>query len=240
MKQLANILFIDIETASVAATYQELSAGMQEQWAKKAQAFSNRNGADISPNDLYKEKAAIFAEFGRVVCVGIGCYVTEGSTTKFVMKVITDMDEKQLLQKFLESLHRFCEQHKQVHFCGHNIKEFDLPYLCRRLLIHGMKLPPLLNLSGVKPWDNPHIDTLELWRFGDYKHYISLALLSEILGIPSPKDDIDGSQVSAVFWEEKDIRRIGTYCLKDVYTTAQVFLKLKNIPPINAQAEYIE
>lgn len=240
MKQLANILFIDIETASVAATYHELSAGMQEQWAKKVQAFSHRSGADISPNDMYKEKAAIFAEFGRVVCIGIGCYITEGDTTKFVMKVISDMDEKQLLQKFLESLYRFCEQHKQVHFCGHNIKEFDLPYLCRRLLIHGMKLPHLLDLSGVKPWDNPHIDTLELWRFGDYKHYISLALLSEILSIPSPKDDMDGSQVSAVFWEEKDIRRIGTYCLKDVYTTAQVFLKLKSMPPINAQAEYIE
>lgn len=229
MKQLTNILFIDIETVSIQAEHSQLSDVMKEQWARKAVIYQSRKETVTDVVQLFEEKAAIFAEFGKVVCIGLGCFMQEKNETKFVMKYFVDHDEKSLLFKFLEALERYSSIHTSLSFCGHNIKEFDLPYLCRRMMIHGIELPKALQLHGIKPWENPHIDTLELWRFGDFKHYISLALLAEVLGIPSPKDDIDGSMVSGVYWNQKDLNRIGNYCLKDVSTTAKIYIKLKCI-----------
>jgi len=239
MEQLHNILFIDIETATGAPSFSHLSENMQEQWKRKAKILLARSEEDKDTAQFYEEKAAIFAEFGKVVCIGLGAYIKEEHDWKFVMKSITDDDEKILLNEFADAVSRFGSQRKQVVFCGHNIKEFDIPFLCRRMLIHGISLPKAMQLHGKKPWDVPHIDTLELWRFGDYKHYITLALLAEILGIPSPKDDIDGSMVSALYWKENDKTRIGTYCLKDVHTTAAIYLKLKNIADMHAEKVYL-
>ncbi|HTN44731.1 MAG TPA: ribonuclease H-like domain-containing protein [Flavipsychrobacter sp.] len=239
MKHLENILFIDIETASVVPDYSFLTNGMQQQWNRKAKMLTSRNQEEKEAATFFDEKAGIFSEFGRVVCIGLGCYVKEGNFWKFMMKSFSGEDEKILLIQFTEALQRFSSLQKTMRFCGHNIKEFDIPFLCRRMVINGIELPKSMQLSGAKPWDIPHLDTLELWRFGDYKHYITLELLSEVLGIPSPKDDIDGSRVSDIFWKEKDLQRISTYCLKDVYTTASIYLKLKGIPDINAQPEYL-
>lgn len=239
MRNLEEILFIDIETATVTQAYDDLRPAMQEQWSRKTQSVSNRCNEEKEPSDFFQEKAAIFAEFGKVVCIGLGGYVKDGEGWKFIMKSITGDDEKILLTEFTESLERFSSLHKRAKFCGHNIKEFDVPFLCRRMLINGISLPPLMQLTGMRPWEIPHIDTLELWRFGDYKHYITLALLAEVLGIPSPKDDIDGSMVSTVYWNDRNLARISHYCLKDVFTTAKIYLKLKGIEDIQAQPEYI-
>ena len=98
------------------------------------------------------------------------------------------------------------------------------------MVIHGIELPRVLNLFGKKPWEVPHLDTLQLWKFGDFKHYTSLSLLTEILGIPSPKDDIDGSDVAQVYYKEKNLARIVRYCEKDVLSLAQVILRFLSKP----------
>ncbi len=239
MEHLEPILFIDIETATLTNEFSELPEGLQAQWVRKSNVLLARSGEEKEPADFYKDKAGIFAEFGKVVCIGLGCYMKEDGQWKFMLKSLTDNDEKKLLDTFLQALAKFTALNKQVRFCGHNIREFDIPFLCRRMIIHGMDLPKPFQLHGMKPWENPHIDTLELWRFGDYKHYTTLALLAESLGIPSPKDDIDGSMVSSVYWRENDLERIGKYCLKDVLTTAKIFLRLKGIDHVDAVEEYL-
>ncbi len=155
-----------------------------------------------------------------------------------LLKAISDNDETVLLQKFCDAIARFTDQHPDFRFCGHNIREFDIPFLCRRMIIRGLSLPDCMQLQGKKPWEITHLDTLELWRFGDYKHFTSLALLAEVLGIPSPKNDIDGSMVNTVFWKEDNIRRINRYCLQDVYTTARIYLRLSGMNDIHPEPQY--
>ena len=239
MEQLQHILFIDIETATLTNGFSSLPEGLQQQWVRKATILLNRSGEDKEPAQFFEEKAGIFAEFGKVVCIGLGCYVKEGDQWKFMLKSLADTDEKILLNKFIQALGKFSSLHPNMRLCGHNIKEFDVPFICRRMIINGIPLPKPLQLHGVRPWEVPHIDTLELWRFGDHKHYTTLALLAEILGIPSPKDDIDGSHVSAIYWSENNLQRICEYCLKDVATTAKIYLRLKGLEDINATIEYL-
>ncbi|HRO42009.1 MAG TPA: 3'-5' exonuclease [Flavipsychrobacter sp.] len=237
---LKHILFIDIETASCVSDYNMLSEGMQEQWIRKTKFLKAKNGEDTSPSVLFEDRAGIFSEFAKVVCIGLGCLTEKDGEWKMVMKALSGDDEHELLVNFCEALSKFNSQFRDLKFCGHNIKEFDLPFLCRRMIIHGMQLPQCMQLHGKKPWEVPHLDTLELWRFGDYKHYTSLALLAEVLGIPSPKDDIDGSMVSEVYWKEKNLQRINRYCLQDVLTTAKVFLRLKGITQIQPEPQIID
>lgn len=225
-EQLKKLLFIDIETAPIAPDFNSLSENMQALWTKKAATFRNVTAEDADPAKLFAEKAGIFSEFSRVVCIGIGSIVPRQNEWKLRLKSICGSDEKVLLNNFLSILSRFRDAYKDMKCCGHNIKEFDLPFLCRRMIINAVPLPEPLQLSGRKPWENPHIDTLEMWKFGDYKHYTSLSLLAEVLGIPSPKDDMDGSMVSHVYWTEQDESRIAKYCLQDVRTTCDVFLHL--------------
>jgi len=229
MEQLKNVLFIDIETVPIAPDHAMLSQGMQAEWAKKAKYLKSSNEGEHSAEALFDERAGIFSEFAKVVCIGFASFHQHGDTWKFRMKSLTNDDEKVLLNDFCAVLSKFIAHNREVRFCGHNIKEFDIPFLCRRMVINGMQLPECMQLSGKKPWEINHLDTLELWRFGDYKHFTSLALLAEVLGIPSPKDDIDGSMVADVYWKERDLARIGKYCIGDVLTTAKVFLKLKGI-----------
>lgn len=240
MEQLKQILFIDIETAPATASYDELSEGMKTQWKRKALFLKSKTEGNTDPALLYGEKAAIFAEFARVVCICIGGLTEKNEQWKLVLKPLFGRDEKVLLNDFCTALAKFTKQHPQMNFCGHNIREFDIPFLCRRMMINDIPLPECMQLHGKKPWDIHHLDTLELWRFGDYKNFTSLALLAEVLGIPSPKEDIDGSMVGEVYWVEQNLDRIAQYCLRDVLTTAKIFLRLKGLKHIAPEPEYIE
>lgn len=227
--KLSNVLFIDIETVPEQKDFKNLSETMQQLWELKSKYKRNYDASDgeaITAKDYY-HKAGIWAEFGKIICISVGFFNTTNAKREFRVKSFYGKDEVKLLEAFSGLLKSSFEKKSNL-LCGHNIKEFDIPYIARRMLINNLALPKSLNLMGKKPWEVSHLDTLELWRFGDYKHYTSLKLLTEILGIPSPKDDIDGSQVRDVYYEENDLNRIKTYCEKDVIAVAQVVLKLSN------------
>jgi hypothetical protein len=220
---LQQILFIDLETVPQYPTYGQLPEEWQQLWSKKAEALL-KSREEETTESIYT-RAGIYAEFGKIVCISCGLLQGYGNEKKLVVKSFYNDNEKALLQEFLEMLQKWSEPQKYL--CAHNGKEFDYPYLCRRLVIQGMELPDLLQIAGKKPWDIPHLDTMELWKFGDFKSYTSLHLLANALGIPTPKDDIDGSQVGDVYWHEKNLQRIATYCQKDVLTTVQIYLRMK-------------
>ena len=228
--QTGNILFIDLETVSAQPNYGVLSERMKIHWQRKCK-FLLRAQSEADINDehyaqAYSERAAIFAEFGKIVCISIG-YIHD-KTQELRMKSFYDKDEASLLRAFVSLIESHYHDPDRHLICGHNIREFDIPYLCRRLLIHSIDLPTIFRLAGKKPWETKHIlDTMELWKFGDYKNYTSLDLLAAVLGVETPKDDIDGSMVGQVFWEEDDLDRIARYCEKDVVTVAQVLLRMK-------------
>ena len=219
--KLENILFIDIETVPIQYQYSELSDVASELWDKKM--FY----ATETSSESHYDKAGIFAEFAKIVCIGLG-YIRDG---KFRTKAIAGDDEKDILLNFSQILqsHFYKEEH---YLCAHNGKEFDFPFLCRRLLVNRMALPKLLQIQGFKPWNVRHLDTMELWRFGDVKNFTSLNLLAHIFNIPSPKDDIDGSQIAKVYYQEQNIERIKKYCLKDVITLVRIYQSLKGLEPL--------
>lgn len=236
VQTLPNILFIDIETVSESVNYPTLDEEWQVLWQQKAGYWLRDIEKPSAENyaEAYLERAGIFAEFGKIVCISLGIIVLENNEVhSFRLNSIYGDDELKILQEFSNLLDKFYPDPDRYYICGHNIREFDVPYIARRLIIKELPLPKMLNISGKKPWETRFIlDTLEMWKFGDYKNYTSLKLLAKVLGIPSPKDDIDGSQVGAVYWKEKDVERIKIYCEKDVLTTAQVFLRLQNLPGI--------
>jgi uncharacterized protein YprB with RNaseH-like and TPR domain len=219
---IENILFIDIETIPEYPDYSEMPDNFKMLWDKKAE-FLKRDDND-TPDILYC-RAGIYSEFGKIICISAGFFRNE----EFRIKSFFGDDEKFLLNEFAELLNTHYNTRKYL-LCAHNGKEFDFPYLSRRMLINNIKLPDLLNMSGKKPWEIPHLDTMELWKFGDYKHYTSLELLATVFNIPTPKDDIKGSDVAQVYWDEKDLQRIVKYCQKDVITIAQIMLKYQRKP----------
>jgi DNA polymerase elongation subunit (family B) len=220
---LRDIVFIDIETVACTDNFQSLDERLKVQWSRKAN-FLKRD-EDVTDEELFHQKAGIYAEFGKIICIVVGkLYDTETGKVGLKTKAYFDHDEKKLLLDFKSMLER---TDSNVRLCGHNGKEFDFPYTCRRMLVHGISLPVALNLSGRKPWESPHLDTMEMWKFGDYKHYTSLDLLAAIFNIPSSKEDMDGSQVNAVYYQEKNLEKIKTYCIRDVIVLAQLFLKMK-------------
>jgi len=219
--KLENILFLDIETVPEHASFKELEENSRELWAQKTKY---QRKEEFSPEEFYS-RAGIWAEFGKIICISVGYFVINKSSRNLRITSFSGDEQKLLLDfKALLDTHFFKPYHL---LCAHNGKEFDFPYIARRMVIHGVEIPNVLNLFGKKPWEIPHLDTMELWKFGDYKHYTSLKLLTSILGIPSPKDDIDGSQVGEVYYKEKNIDRIVNYCEKDTIAVAQVFLKFK-------------
>jgi len=218
---LENILFLDIETVPEHTNYSELTEEKRTLWEQKTKY---QRKEEFTPEAFYT-RAGIWAEFGKIVCISVGYFLNRGTDTDFRITSFSG-DEVVLLNDFKTLLESHFNKTKHL-LCGHNAKEFDFPFIARRMLINGIKLPYKLNLFGKKPWEIPHLDTMELWKFGDYKHFTSLKLLANILGIPSPKDDMDGSMVREVYYEENDIDRIVTYCELDVVTTAQVFLRLR-------------
>lgn len=239
MDELKHILFIDIETVSVVPYFSMLGENLQNEWARKAKFLKSSVSENADPAMIFNEKAGIFSEFSKVVCIGFGSFHKHEGEWKMRLKALTNDDEKILLNDFCEVLTRFTEYYPALRFCGHNIKEFDIPFLCRRMIINGLGLPDCMQLGGKKPWEISHLDTLELWRFGDYKHYTSLSLLAEILGIPSPKNDLDGSKVGEAYWQDKDLPRIGRYCMQDVLTSARVFLKLRGYKDLDPEPVYV-
>lgn len=215
-----HILFIDIETVPQYSDYQMLPDDQKAFWNTKS-ASLNRNDPAILPEQTY-ERAAIYAEFGKIVCISSG-YIRNG---KLIIKSFFGHDEKVLLVDFAEMLQRIESSGKRWVLCAHNGKEFDFPYIARRMLIQRVLIPSLLDTRGKKPWEIANIDTMELWRFGDLKQFVSLALLASVFGIPSPKEDIDGSMVAQVYYEENNLERIKQYCEKDVLTLCRVYLRL--------------
>lgn len=221
------VLFLDIETVSRWPTFAEMPDDFQHLWDDKTRF---QRGEETAA-EFYPKRAGILAEFGKVVCISCGFFA---HPREFRLKSFFGDDEFQVLSGFAEMLGKHFSGRDHL-LCAHNGKEFDFPYLCRRMVVHGIALPPALNIAGKKPWEVPHLDTLELWKFGDYKNYTSLKLLAALFGIPTPKDDIDGSQVGRVYWEENDIKRIAKYCEKDTLTVAQLFLRYRGDSLLKAE-----
>jgi 3'-5' exonuclease len=218
--EISKILFLDIETARGVKNYTELSEGMQSMWEHKAQYIQIEELPDAEAK--YYERAGIFAEFGKVVCISFGFVYWQNETPMMRIKSFFGEDEKEILMQFRQLLDtKFADWR----LCAHNGKEFDFPYLCRRFLINQIPIPRILQIQGKKPWEVAHLDTMELWKFGDYKNYTKLELLCHVFGVPTPKDEMDGSLVGKVFWDENDSAKIARYCEKDVIATIQVFLK---------------
>jgi 3'-5' exonuclease len=221
---IEEVLFIDIETVPKAAGYEDLTSGWRKLWDDK---MKNQVTENVSPSELYN-KAGIFAEFGRIIVISAGYLHQKKGEWYYRVKSFYDADEKKLLMDFTSALEKF-EKAGKKRLCAHNGQEFDFPWISRRMLVHGLELPKVLDIAGAKPWEvkDMLLDTLQLWKFGDYKHYTSLALLCALFDIPTPKDDIDGSQVAYVYYVEKDLDRIIRYCEKDTLAVANLLLKYK-------------
>lgn len=219
---LDSILFLDIETVPKARSFDDLSPEEKELWELKTR-YPRKD--EFTPEEYY-DRAGIWAEFGKIICISAGFFAGSGGSLQFRLRSFSGK-EADLLAEFADLLQTHFRGPRKL-LCAHNGKEFDFPYLARRMLIHGLPLPDNLNLFGKKPWEVPHLDTMELWKFGDFKHYTSLKLLAHVLGVPSPKEDIDGSMVREVYYEGNDLERIIQYCERDVITVAQVFLRLRN------------
>lgn len=225
--RLSNLLLIDIETVSAHPAFDELTDEWKLLWEEKVQR-QLPEGIDASA--FYPQRAGIMAEFAKVVCISVGYFKREGGDQQMRLKSFYGHDEKQLLQEFVSAIQKMESVNNKWSFTGHNIKEFDIPFICRRLLINSLPIPPFLDFQNMKPWETNMIDTFQYWRFGDYKHFTSLKLLAAALQVPSPKDDIDGSMVGDVYWKENNLERIVTYCQKDVVTTGNIILRFKNLP----------
>ena len=233
---IENVLFLDIETVPAFPEYSQLSERMQKLWNKKSDRLSAYNTTPeevVSPEKLYG-RAGIYAEFGRIICISVGAFLKG----ELRIKSFSGHDEKVLLTEFAELLNKRYNRPQHL-LCAHNGKEFDFPYMARRMLVLGIPIPQILDLSGKKPWEVSHLDTMELWKFGDYKNFTSLDLLAAIFDIPTPKDDIDGSQVAEVYYKQNDLPRIVHYCTKDVLTVAQIFRKYRGEALIEEDAVVI-
>ena len=227
---LINFLIIDIETVSEKNNFESLTPEWQQLWEEKNIRSLPEN---ITIADYYGQRAAVMAEFAKVVCISIGYFRKEKEAHQFRVKSLFGHDEKSLLKEFIETVNQLEAVNKNWYFTGHNIKEFDIPFLCRRLLINSLNIPAYLDFQNMKPWETNMVDTFQYWRFGDYKNFTSLKLLAAALNVPSPKDDIDGSMVGNVYWQENDLKRIAIYCQKDVVTVANIVKRLKDLPLLN-------
>lgn len=233
---ITNVLFLDIETVSSNGSYEDLTDDFKKLWKLKTKSILKKYDEPITDEEAaeaFVDKAGIFAEFGKIVCISVGIVVRDAKnkTLSVRLKSYADHDEKKLLTDFSKLVNSYYSNLNKHYMCGHNLREFDVPFMCRRMLINQMELPKPLDISGKKPWETNHLlDTLVMWRFGDYKNYTSLKLLCACFGVPSPKDDIDGSEVGRVYWQEDDLERIAVYCEKDVLAVIQLLLKYQRQP----------
>ena len=223
---LENLILIDIETVPQHPDFDLLNDEWKQLWQEKTQ----RSLPDFtSPAEFYPQRAGVMAEFAKIICISMGYFTKQGNALQLRLKSFYGDDEKVLLQSFVTVLNQVETKNNKWSFSGHNIKEFDIPFICRRLLVNSLPIPAYLDFQNMKPWDTNMVDTFQYWRFGDYKNYTSLKLLAAAMGVPSPKDDIDGSMVADVYWKEKNLERIVTYCQKDVVTTGNIILRFKNM-----------
>ena len=219
-----NILFLDIETVPAYPSFSDMPEPFRDLCDKKS-AYIRK--PEQTAEDVYG-RAGIYAEFGKIICISAGYTALEGGSRRvFRVKSFAGDDEKALLEEFAQTLVRFFGAKAGAFLCAHNGREFDFPYIARRMLVNGVKLPPMLSVHGRKPWETTFLDTMELWKFGDYKHFTSLNLMAALFGVPTPKDDIDGSMVADVYYRERNLPRIAAYCEKDVLTVARLLLKLR-------------
>lgn len=229
-----NILFLDIETASQRENFTELDDRSQALWDIHTHTRREIKDPENDTSETVYSRAAIYAEFGKIICVSCGYLTGSAEDRKLCVKSFCCEEEHDLLNQLYELLQRWGS--KQEHYlCAHNGKEFDFPYISRRMLINGIPLPEILNHYGKKPWEVPHLDTLELWKFGDRKNYTTLNLLAHVFKVPSPKSDIDGSKIYEVYYKEKNLPRIVDYCEKDVVTLTQVYLRMHGLPVVNEE-----
>jgi 3'-5' exonuclease len=231
---LSSILFLDIETVPATPQYSDLPETWQDLWKHKARSIVKKSADDITDEDAKEvyERAGIYAEFGKIICISVGIFARDKETKELSVRLnsYADDNEATLLTEFAELLTKYYNNPDRQFLCGHNIKEFDIPYICRRMLLHQMPFPKMLDITGKKPWETKHLlDTMELWKFGDGKSFTSVKLLAAAFGFPSPKDDIDGSEVARVYYEEKDLPRIARYCEKDVVAVMQLMIKFKRL-----------
>jgi len=226
--RIEDVLFLDIETVPKAPDLDQLDPRMQVLWDKKSKQFRT---TDQSAKDVY-ERAGIYSEFGKIICISVG-YIKEKDPYALRLKSFYGDDEKTILSEFSQMLLKFSKPNREALLCAHNGKEFDYPYIARRMIINGLPIPELLDNAGKKPWEVKLLDTMDLWKFGDYKNYTSLDLLTSVLGVPTPKDDIDGSMVAGIYYNEKDLPRIVKYCEKDVIAITQVLLRFMGKPIIS-------
>ena len=234
--ELNKVIFLDIETVPQQKEFELLNEEQKKLWEQKAKFDSAYKSGEISLSDTY-QRAGIYAEFGKIICISFGYVALEKGQRELRIKSISDKDEKNLLSKLLKLIQGF---DKDTLLCAHNGKEFDFPYICRRLLINGLKIPKILDLQNKKSWEVKHLDTMELWKFGDYKHYTSLDLLANIFNIESSKKEMDGSMVGKMYYEENNLKKIVEYCELDVWVLANVFLKLNSMDTISkAQTKFI-
>lgn len=222
---LKTVMFIDIETVPQWDSYGSMPDELRLLWDRKASFIAK----DRQTSEDVFQRAGIYAEFGKIICISVGLFDNRKGAKPFRVKSYYGHDEQELLMQFSEALKKASAK-KITALCAHNGKEFDFPYIARRMIINGIPLPPMLDVAGRKPWEVPFLDTLEYWKFGDYKNYTSLHLLTTILKIPTPKDDIDGSMVAEVYYEYRDLKRIVTYCEKDVIAVAQIMQRFKGEP----------
>ena len=225
--KVEDIMFLDIETVPQAPSFEKLDPVLQVLWEKKSSFFRS---PEQSAEEVY-ERAGIYSEFGKIVCISVG-FINEKNPFSLRIKSFYGDNEKTLLSEFSNVLVKFSKSGKEALLCAHNGREFDFPYIARRMIINRLVIPDILDNAGKKPWEIKLLDTMDLWKFGDYKNYTSLDLLTSILGIPSPKDDIDGSMVAGLYYGEKDIARIVRYCEKDVLSIARILLRFKNLPDV--------
>jgi len=224
-----DVMFLDIETVPAASSFDLLDPAFQILWEKKSKQFRNE---EQTAGDAF-ERAGIYAEFGKIICISVG-FIKEKNPFCFRIKSFYGDDEKSLLSEFSAMIVKFSKNRDSL-LCAHNGKEFDYPYIARRMIINNLIIPEILDNAGKKPWEIKLLDTMDLWKFGDYKSYTSLDLLTSVLGITSPKDDIDGSMVAGIYWNNRDLKRIAKYCEKDVLAVAQVLLRFMNLPKIDEE-----
>jgi DNA polymerase elongation subunit (family B) len=226
IQELREILFVDIETVANTYDYNAMDERMKVQWSRKA-GFLRRD-KDLSDESIYHERAGIYAEFGKIVCIAVGKFVeNESGEVSLRTKSYAGHNEAEILLDFKGMIERM--DAAVLKLCSHNGKEFDYPYICRRMLVNGIGLPAALNIMGKRPWEIQHLDTMEMWKFGDYKHYTSLDLLAAIFNIPTSKNGMDGSQVNVTYYRDNDLQKIKEYCVRDVIVLAQLFLKMRAI-----------
>jgi len=231
---IEKILFIDIETVPQYSSLENVPENLKKFWVQKAEKINK----DKSAEELY-ERAGIYAEFGKIVCIGLGYIRYSDQKFNVRIKSIYGDDEKQILTDFFNIVKQYFNTDEH-YLCAHNGKEFDFPYIARRAIVNRLELPSILSTAGTKPWEVKHIDTMELWKFGDHKSYTSLDLLANIFGLPSPKDDISGKDVYRVYYEEKNLEKIAEYCKKDVLTLIKVYLRYRNLDNIELNVEFVE